>query len=672
MESNIHSFEKSSENDNKPQSQNFLDFQNYIESSLKLSEIENKENEQTKKFDTINSYNFESISISNQTKKNKKKVKNLKRKLTKEGLNNIPLPIFSCIYCSNDEIAFNHLIKENLYNKYYLQISVYDIKLINKIMEISPIIDNYNKNIPIVNVILKNTEFIRQFYKKKEIKTFFLSEKIRKKCEDNINKATKLFLQKLEDKIIRKRNKEMYSNKYNSNKLLFSDDHKASFQKPNNNSTFTNDNLTTNKNSMTNTLGTGSFPNIGLSSSLNINNNENINNNNNNYFNQNNIMESIMEKIEKNEESDSETEEKFLNILENKNNSTFKINKNEISFEQKFYDIWNPDITFINEVEEDNNKNVNFVSDRNIKKIKKIINLAHKKKKICKIDYNSNNNCKKNIINYNNGKKIDKKIIYKRNIFSPFINNSLKKRNLMDLINYKNRRNFRNVPHLLKEKFFTKDNNNNNKNLDMINNLISARTKGDYNNTVSQNKQNPKKNLLCLLKSKSCFIKGKNKINKLNSGKLIRKETSSSKTNLSNIIRRNNDKLSNFSLKQNSMNLNSDLNNLSKRKNNEINLDIDINNKNVDILSKYLMLTNRSLLCSSLQIKNSFTSLPNLKINLSPIYNYKHKNDKIKMNTNKKIRIKSIFKKINSYNFFQNRCVSLSKPLIKIDIFGIK
>ena len=197
MESNIHSFEKSSENDNKPQSQNFLDFQNYIESSLKLSEIENKENEQTKKFDTINSYNFESISISNQTKKNKKKVKNLKRKLTKEGLNNIPLPIFSCIYCSNDEIAFNHLIKENLYNKYYLQISVYDIKLINKIMEISPIIDNYNKNIPIVNVILKNTEFIRQFYKKKVIKTFFLSEKIRKKCEDNINKATKLFLQKL-------------------------------------------------------------------------------------------------------------------------------------------------------------------------------------------------------------------------------------------------------------------------------------------------------------------------------------------------------------------------------------------------------------------------------------------------------------------------------------------
>ena len=94
----------------------------------------------------------------------------------------------------------------------------------------------------------------------------------------------KNFLQKLEDQYIRKRNKELSNNKFNSNKLFIFDENKMSFHKQNNNSTFTNDNLTTNKNSITNTntLGAGSTPNIGLSSSLN--NNENMNNINNYFF----------------------------------------------------------------------------------------------------------------------------------------------------------------------------------------------------------------------------------------------------------------------------------------------------------------------------------------------------------------------------------------------------
>ena len=44
--------------------------------------------------------------------------KNQKIKLTKEDLNNIPLPIFSCIYCSNEKISFNHFSQEILSNKY--------------------------------------------------------------------------------------------------------------------------------------------------------------------------------------------------------------------------------------------------------------------------------------------------------------------------------------------------------------------------------------------------------------------------------------------------------------------------------------------------------------------------------------------------------------------------
>ena len=36
------------------------------------------------------------------------------KKLNKEDLNNTPLPIFSCIYCSNENVSFSHLSREIL------------------------------------------------------------------------------------------------------------------------------------------------------------------------------------------------------------------------------------------------------------------------------------------------------------------------------------------------------------------------------------------------------------------------------------------------------------------------------------------------------------------------------------------------------------------------------
>ena len=382
MEFNIHSIQKNPENKNNHQSNNFSNFQYFLESSLKISEIENKGKEQPKKFDSINSYNFESISNYNKTEKQKRKIKNIKKRLTKEDLNNIPLPIFSCIYCSNEKVGFEHLIKENICNKYFLQTSVYDMKNLDKIIRINPIIDRYKENPPLINIIIKNTEFIKQCFKNNDIYDFFSSEIFLKISEVNHIKIIKNFLQKLEDQYIRKRNKELSNNKFNSNKFFIFDENKMSFHKQNNNSTFTNDNLTTNKNSITNTntLGAGSTPNIGLSSSLN--NNENMNNINI-CFNPNNMMQSIMEKIENNEESDGETEEKVLGILEERNNSTHKIDKSKISFEEKYYDIWNPEITLVKD-EEDNIYNLNFnnnFSARNIKHIKRVINFIHKKKK---------------------------------------------------------------------------------------------------------------------------------------------------------------------------------------------------------------------------------------------------------------------------------------------------
>ena len=83
-----------------------------------------------------------------------------KSRIKKEELNNIPIPIFSCIYCSNEKVSFNHMIKEILEKKYFLLTSIYDIKQINKML--------LNKNIP--SLIIDNREYIKKYYKYKEAK----------------------------------------------------------------------------------------------------------------------------------------------------------------------------------------------------------------------------------------------------------------------------------------------------------------------------------------------------------------------------------------------------------------------------------------------------------------------------------------------------------------------
>ena len=654
-----------------PKSQNLPNFDNFLESSLKISEIENKENEQTKKYDSINSYNFDSISNNDQLRRKKRNIVNIKKKLTKEDLNNIPLPIFSCIYCSNDKIAFKHLINENLSNKYFLQTSIYDMKLLDKLTKTNPIIDHDNQNPPLIDIILKNTEFIRHYYNKNEIKQMYTPEKMNKIFEFNSISVPNNSIKKLNYKLIRRKNKELAINKTNSNKLFTLNDYKPFFQKQNNNSTFTNDNITTNKNSITNTLGTGLTPNTGLSLSLNnniINENPTNINNINICFNPNNMMQSIMENIEKNEESECESEEKFLDILGVQSNIPRKIDKNKIDFEEKNYDIWNPEITTITEEEDKTIKNKNSLQDKNDKNIKQKVNFVNVKKKLCKIYINDKNNIRNekdfiNRINYNYEKVINKKIKKNNNdIITPCLSNNIKKKNLLNFFNSKNRRNFQIDSALFKRNFSTKDYNNN---IYVDKNIFTTRNKDFIHINNLQQGQRTKKNLLYLLKSKSGFSKNKKKNIIINSKKLISKSSLPLKDNLSSIIKSS---LTSTNFYESSLNFNSKIykniriySNLSQRKDREINLEIDLNNKKMDKFSRYIKIPNRSLL----KEKSGFTSLPNLKISLSPIYN------KIRgeNNYNKKIRIKNNLRKINSYNFLQKKVVSLSRPSIRCGIF---
>ena len=640
------------------QSPNCINNEYFLESSLKLSEIENKENEQVKKLESINSYNFESISINISKQKPKVNIKNIKKKITKEDLNNIPLPIFSCIYCSNEKISFNHLITEIIYNKYFLQTSIYDMKSLDEIIKIKTNLYINMRNSPLINLVIKSTEFIRHYYNKNELNKIFESKKIRKIYEENYNKTYNVFIRKLKYKLMIKKRKDFSNNKTCQNKFFLFNDYKTSFQKQNNNSSFTNDNLTTNKNSMTNTTGTLS-PNIHSSLSLNNNNNDN-GNNINICFNYNNAMESIMEKIEKNEESDGESEEKFINtILGESNHSTKRTEKNKISFENKYYDIWNPDITVINEVENEPNTNKINLFDKNVKKFKKIINFRNKKDKIYSANFIcKKNTCDNNIINYNIKDNINQKLKENNNnIFSFYINNNIKKKNLVDFINYKNRRRFNIVSIISKQQFSAKHKN-------LLDILATQRSKGSFNNIFSSQRQYPKinKNLLDLLKHKK--IKDKNC---KNNNKILKKSISTTKSNLSQRIKKKfiSSGLSNYNSGTNKhISIFNKFNDLSIRKRCSMNLELDINNKKLDKIPNNIKKSKSSIMNYSLKNVMGISSLPNLYFSLSPI-------NKIKINPNKKIRIKNNSRRINSYNFLQTRFYSLNNSHIKTGIFSV-
>ena len=640
------------------QSPNCINNEYFLESSLKLSEIENKENEQVKKLESINSYNFESISINISKQKPKVNIKNIKKKITKEDLNNIPLPIFSCIYCSNEKISFNHLITEIIYDKYFLQTSIYDMKSLDEIIKIKTNLYINMRNSPLINLVIKSTEFIRHYYNKNELNKIFESKKIRKIYEENYNKTYYVFIRKLKYKLMIKKRKDFSNNKTCQNKFFLFNDYKTSFQKQNNNSSFTNDNLTTNKNSMTNTTGTIS-PNIHSSLSLNNNNNDN-GNNINICFNYNNAMESIMEKIEKNEESDGESEEKFINtILGESNHSTKRTEKNKISFENKYYDIWNPDITVINEEENEPNTNKINLFDKNVKKFKKIIIFRNKKDKIYSANFIcKKNTCDNNIINYNIKDNINKKLKENNNnIFSSYINNNIKKKNLVNFINYKNRRRFNIVSIISKQQFSAKHKN-------LLDILATQRSKGSFNNIFSSQRQYPKinKNLLDLLKHKK--IKDKNC---KNNNKILKKSISTTKSNLSQRIKKKfiSSGLSNYNSGTNKhISIFNKFNDLSIRKRCSMNLELDINNKKLDKIPNNIKKSKSSIMNYSLKNVMGISSLPNLYFSLSPI-------NKIKINPNKKIRIKNNSRRINSYNFLQTRFYSLNNSHIKTGIFSV-
>ena len=312
---------------------NDLVTKNYYENNITISEIEKEEKEPLKIENTKYLENEADISLSSllldneglNLKKNSIKF-NKKKRISKNDLNNIPLPIFSCIYCSNDFLSFRHLSNEIIYSKYYIQTSIYDMQLLDSLINkgTSPFMKK-NCNFNIKNIIWKNTEYLNKFLPLDETYTFLKSKAI--KSMENQNKSYVYLRKKVYNNINSKKN--------NKTKPTLSDDFnklKSFFQyNKNYNTTF----------QLTNTLST---TNNKLTFSSNI-----INHNMNSRKLNINIKGDNLDNLYFNKENNK------YDILLNFNKET-KNSKLNIIYEDKPYDIWNPEISSICETEKDNNE----------------------------------------------------------------------------------------------------------------------------------------------------------------------------------------------------------------------------------------------------------------------------------------------------------------------------
>ena len=333
--------------------------------------------------------NFSNINNTNKRKTDLESNKKYIRKITKEELNNIPLPVFSCIYCSNEVIAFKHLLQEIITNKYLFQTSIYDIKSINNLLVYQPIIDKDTQNEKLSIIIIKNTEYIYKNYTKEKINLFFKSNDYYCLCNKELTNNRKYFIQKIEENIVKKK-KDFYFKGINKipknslyNKCLF-------------NSTIS---LINNYNSLS-----GFVEKIPLNNNINIDkNNNNINNSNisinfnsislnnnetgNNLCKDNNLLVSIVEHIENNQGGNNEIDDKEEIIDMFGFDMERKISKEKIIWENEYYDIWNPIISD----DEDNDDNVlnikkndlsnknNIIDNINQKRFRLKVNLVNSK-----------------------------------------------------------------------------------------------------------------------------------------------------------------------------------------------------------------------------------------------------------------------------------------------------
>ena len=381
-----------------------------FEKSFELSKIEildeiykQKTNDEVNNINDISDYSFDK---ENNKKNSKEKKIKKKKKIKKEELNNIPLPIFSCIFCCNEIVSFRHLSNEIISNKYLFQTSIYDIKQLDFL--ISGKINKKIDNDKLLDIILNNFENIKEFINGDKINNFFKSKKFKTRCEYNKLLIKNKFRTKFEEKVNKKK-KDFYFKEIKGT-------YKISKNSLNNKCLFNTNSLINNYSSLAglipkeselihnlaekqnNSITSSHLSNINIHGNMNKNEIGLIGKDNNKHY-----VENIVEKIDKNVESD------IFDFL-GENDLKRKINKKDIEWEDTYYDINNPII------KDDEINNQLFLEEDNILEI---INQRENKNK---------NNHNKNIYNIhntiNNIKSITINSENKSNIKMSIFNNS--------------------------------------------------------------------------------------------------------------------------------------------------------------------------------------------------------------------------------------------------------
>jgi hypothetical protein len=310
------------ENDNFNNNNNFNEIpQNFNNNCSILSSINSSE------------YNESQNQSNDEIIINTEIIKKRNKKRNKDELNLTPLPIFSCIYCSNDKVAFSHLSREILSEKYLFQTSNYDIQELEKIINDS-LIEKECEEDKLIKLIIEYSEYIKKNYLIEEIKNFLMSDYYKLLCINNEKIIQNSFVNKLELSINRRKNEQILKGIHipkNSTKSLFN---------------------TTN--SLVNNI-------VALCPETNINTNKNISNISDSNFNSlslnydntagnnNNIkmlnvysigMDSIVENIGNDSSEENEEDNDFLKIF--RFDLRRKINHNDIIWDNNYFDIWNP------------------------------------------------------------------------------------------------------------------------------------------------------------------------------------------------------------------------------------------------------------------------------------------------------------------------------------------
>ena len=391
----LDSISEIAENDNFNNNNNFNEIsQNFNNNCSILSSINSSE------------YNESQNQSNDEIIINTEIIKKRNKKRNKDELNLTPLPIFSCIYCSNDKVAFSHLSREILSEKYLFQTSNYDIQELEKIIN-SSLIEKDNEDNKLIKIIIQYHEYLKKNFSIEESKKFFMSDNYKLYCINSEKIIQNNFINKIELNINRKKNDQIIKGIHipkNSTKSLFN---------------------TTN--SLVNNI-------VALGQETNINNNKNISNisdsnfnslslNYDNSGNNNNIkmlniysigMDSIVENIDNDSSEENEEDNDFLKIF--RFDLRRKINRNDIIWDDNCFDIWNPQFCD----DDDNNKN-HFIKSSKSKK-----DLAIFEKRLLK---------NKSILIINNQYNDDSKKL-KQNIYPPnnyFHKHSVKSQNLEKL-----------------------------------------------------------------------------------------------------------------------------------------------------------------------------------------------------------------------------------------------